>query len=268
MSPTNTPLEDDACDIIAKAMHGLGLSATQLAGKAKLSENDVHATLQGHYEDHTLRSLSLALELSPLALTGIACYHPEISPPNGLIRIVSAFGHAGVNAYMIVKDKHAVIFDTGTDASPLFSYLEQYQLILDALYITHRHHDHVAAIKRFDKTRIIYPEDTKHGQKENILSGEQLTTIDVSGHSNPAKAYYYDGLDTSVCIVGDSVFAGSMGKCPDTKSYKQALRTARENLMSLPPDTILCPGHGPLTSIACEQASNPFLANTRDDFQQ
>ncbi len=265
MTPTNIPLEDDASDIIAKAMYGLGLSPEQLASKAKISENDVHAALQARCDDHIIRSLSHALKLSPTALLNIACYQPRISAPNGLIRIVSAFGHVGVNAYIIVKGKHAVVFDTGTDASPLIDYIEGNQLTLDTLYITHHHHDHVAGIKKFNDIRIIYPEESKHGQKENILTGEQLTILNVSGHANPAKAYYYDGLKTPVCIVGDSVFAGSMGKSPDTESYQQALRTAQENLMSLPPETILCPGHGPLTTIACEQASNPFLATTHEN---
>ena len=181
------------------------------------------------------------------------------SAPDGLVRIVSPFGHAGVNAYLIIMGQHALAFDTGTDADLLIEYLEQHQLVLDALYITHRHHDHIAGIQRFEQTRIIYPEDTQHGQTENSHSGNKLTAIDVSGHMNPAKAYYYDGLSVPVCIIGDSVFAGSMGKSPDSESYKLALKTAKENLMTLSSNTVLCPGHGPLTTVGLEKVHNAFL---------
>jgi hydroxyacylglutathione hydrolase len=262
MFQSNIPLEDDACDIIAKAMHGLGISSKQLTSAAKISESDLHAALQGHYDNHSLKALANPLRLSSTALIGVSSYHPEVTKPDELIQIVSSFGHAGVNAYIIVKDKHAIVFDTGTEAAPIFEYLSKHQLILDALFITHRHHDHIGDIKSFDKIQIIYPEDVEHGQKTNIFSGEQLTALDVSGHTNPARAYCYNGLSSPVCIVGDSVFAGSMGKSPDNMSYQQALRTAQANLMPLSPDTIICPGHGPMTTIALEQANNPFLAAT------
>lgn len=262
MCSSNIPLEDDACDIIAKAMHGQGVSSKQLASFSKLKESEVDAILKGHCDDHAFKLLSATLGLSPSALSSISSYYPAVATPEGLIQIVSPFGHAGVNAYLIVQGQHALVFDTGTDASSLLAYLDQHQLILDTLFITHKHHDHLAEIKKFDKTRIIYPENTEHGQKTSLLSGDQLTTLDVSGHANPARAYYYEGLGTPVCIVGDSVFAGSMGKSPDKMRYKQAMKTARENLMSLPPATILCPGHGPMTTIALEQKHNAFLAET------
>ena len=253
------PLEDDVCDVIGKAMHGLGLSLAQLAKITNLPEGDINTALTGQYDDRILKQMAATLELSPSALIGLPSYQPDASAPDGLVRIVSPFDHAGVNAYLIIMGQHALAFDTGTDADLLIEYLEQHQLVLDALYITHRHHDHIAGIQRFEQTRIIYPEDTQHGQTENSHSGNKLTAIDVSGHMNPAKAYYYDGLSVPVCIIGDSVFAGSMGKSPDSESYKLALKTAKENLMTLSSNTVLCPGHGPLTTVGLEKVHNAFL---------
>ena len=259
MSLSHIPLEDDACDVIGKAMHGLGLSLAQLAKITNLPEGDIKAALTGQHDDHILRQIATSLQLPPSALIGLPSYQPEASAPDGLVRIVSPFGHAGVNAYIIILGQHALAFDTGTDAAPLIKYLEQHQLVLDALYITHRHHDHIAGIKSFGETRIIYPEDTQHGQTENSYSGNKLTAIDVSGHINPARAYYYDGLSVPVCIIGDSVFAGSMGKSPNSEGYKLALKTAKENLMTLSSNTVLCPGHGPLTTVGLEKVHNAFL---------
>jgi glyoxylase-like metal-dependent hydrolase (beta-lactamase superfamily II) len=61
-----------------------------------------------------------------------------------------------------------------------------------------------------------------------------------------------------VAIVGDSIFAGSMGG--GNVSYGDALKNNIEQILTLPPDTVLCPGHGPLTSVGEELKNNPFFA--------
>ena len=259
MPLSHIPLEDDVCDVIGKAMHGLDLSLAQFAKITNLPESAINAALTGQHDADILKQIAISLQLSPSALIGLPLYQPKASAPDGLVRIVSPFGHAGVNAYIIIMGEHALAFDTGTDPAPLIEYLEQHQLVLDALYITHRHHDHIAGIQSFDKTRLIYPEDTQHGQTEKTCSGNKLTAIDVSGHIHPARAYHYDGLSVPVCIIGDSVFAGSMGKSPNSESYKLALKTAKENLMTLSSNTVLCPGHGPLTTVGLEKVHNAFL---------
>jgi glyoxylase-like metal-dependent hydrolase (beta-lactamase superfamily II) len=43
-------------------------------------------------------------------------------------------------------------------------------------------------------------------------------------------------------------------------SYEEALRTNRENILTLPDDTVICPGHGPLTTVGEEKQHNPFFA--------
>ena len=66
------------------------------------------------------------------------------------------------------------------------------------------------------------------------------------------------GLSQPVAIVGDAVFAGSMGG--GMVSFEDALRTNRSEIMTLPNNTILCPGHGPMTTVAEQRVFNPFLA--------
>ena len=260
MSPAAIPLEDDACDVIAKAMHGLAISPRQLAELTGLSEKFIHAALKGDHSDETLNKIAPALQLSAAALIGLAKYRPNATAPSGLIGFVSPFGHAGVNAYVIITAANALVFDTGTDASAITHFLAENNLVLDTLYITHRHHDHTAGTSSFNNPCIIYPEDAPPGNRRDVLPGHTLTILDVGGHTNPARAYFYEGLEDPVCIVGDSIFAGSMGKTPNSSSYQQALQTAAENVLTLPPNTILCPGHGPLTTVADEKINNPFLA--------
>jgi glyoxylase-like metal-dependent hydrolase (beta-lactamase superfamily II) len=57
--------------------------------------------------------------------------------------------------------------------------------------------------------------------------------------------------------VGDAIFAGSMGG--GLVDYREALRTNRESIFTLPEDTVICPGHGPLTTVGEEKQHNPFF---------
>ena len=84
-----------------------------------------------------------------------------------------------------------------------------------------------------------------------------LVAKHTHGHSVGGMTYVIDGLEKPVAVVGDAIFAGSMGG--GMISYEDALRTNREKIMTLPNDTILCPGHGPLTTVCEEKQSNPFF---------
>ena len=77
-------------------------------------------------------------------------------------------------------------------------------------------------------------------------------------HSKGAITYVISGLAMPVAIVGDAVFAGSMGG--GGVSYEAALATNRKEILTLPDETILCPGHGPLTTVGEQKMHNPFFA--------
>ena len=81
----------------------------------------------------------------------------------------------------------------------------------------------------------------------------------TSGHSAGGVTYFIRGLARPVAIVGDSIFAGSMGG--GMVSYADALRNNREQILTLPDETIICPGHGPLTTVGEQKAANPFFAS-------
>jgi glyoxylase-like metal-dependent hydrolase (beta-lactamase superfamily II) len=69
-----------------------------------------------------------------------------------------------------------------------------------------------------------------------------------------------DGLARPVAIVGDAIFAGSMGG--GGVDYGAALKTNRAEILTLPDDTVICPGHGPLTSVGGQKIHNPFFPAT------
>jgi glyoxylase-like metal-dependent hydrolase (beta-lactamase superfamily II) len=70
--------------------------------------------------------------------------------------------------------------------------------------------------------------------------------------------YVVTGSYRPIAVVGDALFAGSMGG--GSVSYEDALQTNRGEIFSLPDSTTLCPGHGPMTSVAEEKEHNPFFA--------
>jgi len=81
----------------------------------------------------------------------------------------------------------------------------------------------------------------------------------TNGHSPGGTSYVIEGLAAPVALVGDSLFAGSMGGAPN--AYTLALRNNREKLMTLPAETIFCPGHGPMTTVAEERQHNPLVGS-------
>jgi glyoxylase-like metal-dependent hydrolase (beta-lactamase superfamily II) len=161
----------------------------------------------------------------------------------------------------------AVAFDTGADAGEMLSYLAKQGLHLRYVLLTHGHGDHL-----FDLDRIT----EKTGAQPWICDREEVTGIDsfaagqefligslrietrlTWGHAAGGITYVIHGLESPVAVVGDALFAGSMGG--PKISYRACLATNRREILSLPPQTILCPGHGPLTTVALEQANNPFF---------
>ena len=87
----------------------------------------------------------------------------------------------------------------------------------------------------------------------------RIETRRTSGHSRGGVTYFVTGLKRRLAIVGDAMFAGSMGG--GLVNFEEALQTNRANILTLPDDTVICPGHGPLTTVGEERLHNPFYAN-------
>jgi 3-hydroxyisobutyrate dehydrogenase len=94
------------------------------------------------------------------------------------------------------------------------------------------------------------------------LGALPIETRQTSGHAKGGITYIVRGLTRPVAVVGDAIFAGSMGG--GLVSYAEALQNNRLKIFSLPDVTVLAPGHGPLTTVAEEKAHNPFYP----EFQQ
>jgi glyoxylase-like metal-dependent hydrolase (beta-lactamase superfamily II) len=90
------------------------------------------------------------------------------------------------------------------------------------------------------------------------LGNLQIDTRLTWGHSPGGMTYVVTGLARPIAIAGDSLFAGSMGG--GNVSYRDALQNNLEKILTLPDETIICPGHGPMTTVGEEKRHNPFFA--------
>ena len=88
-----------------------------------------------------------------------------------------------------------------------------------------------------------------------------IETRDTSGHSVGGTTYLIHGLDRPLAIVGDALFAGSVGGIK--ADYRASLKRISDNILSGQDGTVLAPGHGPLTTVIQEKTSNPFFPGFR-----
>lgn len=87
-----------------------------------------------------------------------------------------------------------------------------------------------------------------------------IRVIALPGHCVGAVGYVVERIEPPVCVTGDALFAGSIGGCAPGEPYRQALDSLRKEVMTLPDETLLLPGHGPATTVGSERTANPFLA--------
>lgn len=91
------------------------------------------------------------------------------------------------------------------------------------------------------------------------LGSHRLEVIHTPGHTPGGICFYC--ADEKFVIVGDTLFAGSVGRADlEGGCFTDLIRSIKERLMTLPDDVRVYSGHGPYTTIGYERANNPFLA--------
>jgi hydroxyacylglutathione hydrolase len=269
----NIPLEDLFEDIVEKAKRGLGLGDQELSQKTRLGTEELRALKGGSGDRSKISALAQALGLRPDALEASyakSWYPDDVPAVEGVKQFNTPLLDMTVNAYLVwdTASKDAAVFDTGADASGILKFVYSEKLSVKYLFLTHTHQDHVADLGAIVKTthaEIFAPDLERVADGKVAREGDQFRLGKLriearltNGHSPGGTSYIIRGLQVPVAVVGDSLFAGSMGGAPN--DYQKALRNNVEKILSLPPETLICPGHGPLTTVANEKDHNPFFA--------
>jgi hydroxyacylglutathione hydrolase len=271
-------LEDHLGDIIRKARAMSGVSSAAAASAAKISGAEL-ATLEESGQTNKrpdFGALAKLIGLNPAKLEGIANGWLPAKKDLSVWHELRVFTTAGdgmtVNCYLVWDEAtlEAALFDTGFDAKPVLDCIAENQLQLRHVFITHSHYDHVEALPKireaFPKARIhsgskAAPVEQRNKPNEIVhLGGLRITHRETPGHAEDGVTYIVGNWQEDaphVAMVGDTIFAGSMGNGND--AWDLARQKTREQILSLPAETLICPGHGPLTTVAEEKAHNPFF---------
>ncbi|HLP06548.1 MAG TPA: MBL fold metallo-hydrolase [Opitutaceae bacterium] len=268
------PLEDNSGDVISKAMRGHNLGDTGLARRAGVTPEAVQLARKDKGDEATLRAIAPCLRLHADALVALrrGAWQPRpVAFPDGFAMATTPFGDMTVNAYLVwdPSSRRAALFDTGASAQPLLAEIEKRHLGLEAIFLTHTHRDHIAdlpAVLRHHQVPVWTSEREPLAGSRTFADGSvhelgalRVRALSTWGHSPGGASYVIDGLAHPLAVVGDSLFASSMGG--GMESYEAAWKNNVEKLLRLPPATVLACGHGPLTTVGEELAHNPFFAS-------
>ena len=188
------------------------------------------------------------------------------------------------------QSREAMVIDPGDDIEQVLKLVRKHGLTIKQIVITHAHIDHVGGAMKMKKATgapillnqndyallkmldvqaawigvpspgtVEIDQSLGHGQKlvTGSLTSEVLHT---PGHTEGSVCLYF--APEKKLIAGDTLFAGSIGRTDlPGGSYEKILHSLHEQLLALPDETAVVPGHGPQTSIGRERESNPFLQN-------
>lgn len=203
---------------------------------------------------------------------------------------------AATNCYAVAAGpgEPAVLIDAPPDVDAVVALLARHDLVPVALLITHGHVDHTggtgAAVRRTGAAAYLHPDDDWLAQEpasqlralfgavpggagdfapperfEELKDGQVLELAGLSievrhtpGHTPGHCCFYLP--EEATLFSGDQLFAGSIGRTDlPGGDYELLMRSMEAQVLPLPNDTDVLPGHGPATTLAQERRSNPFL---------
>jgi glyoxylase-like metal-dependent hydrolase (beta-lactamase superfamily II) len=204
-----------------------------------------------------------------------------------------------VNCYIVAdeKSREAAVFDPGGDVDLILKTLASEGLTVTHIFNTHAHWDHVGGNLRLHKVTgapiIIHRDEAPAlesaqsraaefgASAENseaevfVAEGDEVSVgsivfkvLDLRGHSRAGLGFVFEGTleengkkeNRKAVICGDALFAGSIGRTDFPGGNLELLLTnIRDKIFTLPDDTLVLPGHGPVSTVGREKATNPFF---------
>ena len=275
------PLEDELSDIIKKARTGQQRSVADVARAAGFPEADLAGLERGqparNREQVQAVGRALGLRAEQLAQV-VEGWTPEALPASTphVDTILGSIGGYEVKGYIVHDRGETVIVDTAYNADAMLETLAKRKLRLRAICLTHGHSDHADGIDAILKAHPVPvylgpddldllswrpSQDVLHVPKEDgtlQVGGLGLRFMPTPGHTPGGVCYRLEQAGEPMCFVGDTLFAGSIGRSNPAGLYQTHLASVRQRVLALPPDTRLFPGHGPATTVHEERLHNPF----------
>jgi hydroxyacylglutathione hydrolase len=207
-----------------------------------------------------------------------------------MIHVVLPVGPLQCNCSIIgdEESREAIVIDPGDDIADVVKILQEHKLRVKHIVITHAHIDHVGGATKLKKITgapvllnqndyellklldvqaqwlgMSKPEAVEIDQSvstgDNVsIAGHTAQIIHTPGHTEGSICLYFE--PQKVLIAGDTLFAGSIGRTDlPGGSYEKIMKSIHENVLALPDETTVIPGHGPATTIGNERETNPFL---------
>ena len=207
-----------------------------------------------------------------------------------LIHEIFPVGLLGCNCSVIGDEstREALVIDPGDEIERILAVLNKHQLTLKQIIVTHAHIDHVGGAMKLKQAtgapillnkndytllKILDVQaawigtkppgaveiDQNLGDQDSIRCGNlQALAMHTPGHTEGSICIYFPAEQK--LIAGDTLFAGSIGRTDlPGGSFNKIITSLHDRVLALPDETVVIPGHGPLTTIGEERQSNPFL---------
>jgi hydroxyacylglutathione hydrolase len=274
------PLEDELGDVLEKAMSCAGLTPESLAEKSGVPVGAILDAIDYRPElgPGECSRLAAALGLNEVGLCALATGKYPLPDSEGLPFCVwplrMAHGIGVVNAYVVSgAEGRGLLFDTGPGAGALETGWPPAIRGIDGIFVTHIEAEHAGglcdAVDRFGVSDAyvplgaVAPRGRPIGEAETVSVGDlSVTAFGTPGHCARHNCYHVRSAAVpsarSLLISGDLIFAGSAGG--PYHCHKQLRAQLRRVLAAVPPDTVVAPGHGPMTTAANELRYNPFVS--------
>jgi len=207
-----------------------------------------------------------------------------------VIHEIFPVGILGCNCSVIgdEKSREALVIDPGDDIERILETLKKHQLKLKQIIVTHAHIDHVGGamkLKKATNAPIVLNKndyallnmldmqaawigtappgaveiDQSLDDQDTIRCGDlHAIAMHTPGHTEGSTCLYFPSEQK--LIAGDTLFAGSIGRTDlPGGSFNKIITSLHDRVLALPDETVVVPGHGPLTTIGEERETNPFL---------